>query len=273
MPTTILTGLPRSGTSMLCALLNQLPNAVAMTEPMSPGVGLSREALIQSVHEFLEASRERALEKGGFLTKTRRGVPVDNTTGGYPCSLRLRQDDTTLADVAVGKALSKDFHLFIKHPTLFTMLAEELSKSYSLFALIRNPLAVLASWQTVAFPIHDGRLSMVERYDPSISARIARWPDRIDRQVEILSWMFDVYALLNADQVLRYEDVTADPQRQLARMHDQIVPITHLITVEPIEHRYSSVDLKPLAEGLRRIAPQVRHFYPDFDEVLDRHAG
>jgi hypothetical protein len=273
MPTTILTGLPRSGTTLLCALLNQQPDAIAMAEPMMPRREWSKAQLFDAIHQFLAGSREKALKEGVFLTKTRSGVVVDNTVGAPSDSSNLRQGDGVRAYVSVDKPLSDDFHLFIKHPTLFTLFAEALSEFYSVYASVRHPLAVLCSWQTVDFAIYHGRQSMVEYYDPSLADRIARLPDRIDRQVETLSWMFDVYERLGHDRILRYEDMTADPEGQLSRIHGQIVPVTHPIKIETIESRYPLVDVKPVARALRRIAPQIRKFYPDFDADLDRYAG
>jgi hypothetical protein len=271
MSNIILTGLPRSGTTLLCALLNKLPNAIAMAEPMSPNPECSKEQLLNSIHAFLTESRTKALSEGVFLTKIRSGVSVDNTISMSPSSAMLRVGDSDKAYIDVGKCLSNDFNLFIKHPTLFTLLAEDLSKYYPLFASIRNPLAVLASWQTVAFSIRDGRQHMVETFDKALAARIAKIPDRIDRQVETLSWMFAVYERLGKDKIIRFEDLSSNTESQLSRIHDQIIPLNHPIPLEKIEDRYPQVDLKPLVQALRRIAPQIKNFYPDFDEELDRY--
>jgi hypothetical protein len=273
MPTILLGGIPRSGTTLLCALLNKLPNAIALAEPMDFGQVSSKEQLFKFISTFQEEARDKALKEGVFLTKTRSGVLVDNTVSASPASSQLRNGDAVKSYIPVGKNLSKDFNLFIKHPTLFTLFAEELSKSFSVYASIRHPLAVLASWQTVAFAVYEGRQAIVERFDASRAKRIARLPDRIDRQVEILSWMFGVCERLGHQRILRYEDVTSDPEGQLARIHDQIVPLNYPIKVETVESRYPFVDLKPLAKALRRIAPQVRNFYPDFDSDLDRYSS
>lgn len=272
MSNIILTGLPRSGTTLLCALLNKLPNAVAMAEPMSPNPEWSREQLLHSIHEFLLESRTKALNEGVFLTKIRSGVAVDNTISMPPSSKSLRVGDSNKAYIPVNKHLSKDFNLFIKHPTLFTLLAEELSRHFPLFATVRNPLAVLASWQTVAFSIRDGRQHMVETFDKALANKIASIPDRIDRQVETLSWMFAIYERLGNDKIIRFEDLSANTEYQLSRVHDQVVSLDYPIMIERIEDRYPQVDLKPLAQALRRIAPQIKSFYPDFDDELERYA-
>lgn len=249
-----------------------MPDTVAMTEPMEPGAGWSKEKLFEYIEQFQVEARQRALGEGVFLTKTRAGVAVDNLVSAPAGSSQLRKGDGVRSYVKVGKVLSRDFSLFIKHPTLFTLFAEELSKHYAVYASIRNPLAVLASWQTVDFPIYHGRQAMVERFDAALAKRIARLSERIDRQVEILSWMVAVYSRLGRERIIRYEDLIADTEGQLARMHISTVPVTHPIKKETIENRYKEVDLRPLATALRRIGPQVKEFYPDFDHDLDRYA-
>jgi hypothetical protein len=74
-------------------------------------------------------------------------------------------------DVVVGKTLSSNFHLFIKHPDRFSGRADHLVCRYRLF---RHPLAVLASWQTVDMAVRDDRLPLSERPHPDLRVRWTR---------------------------------------------------------------------------------------------------
>ena len=76
-----LTGLPRSGTTLTCHLLNKLPNSVALHEPMSPSAmaGLSAEAAVDQIEQFFDAQRKMVLEEGRALKDTEAGesTPVN----------------------------------------------------------------------------------------------------------------------------------------------------------------------------------------------------
>jgi len=270
---TLLTGLPRSGTTLLCALLNQMPNAIAMAEPLQVGEDWTAENIVLRLDQFLGGARVMALNEGVFLTKSRNGLVVDNTFDEPNGSVGLRKPQEILSYVSVGKKLSADFRLFIKHPALFTLFSGQLSNHYSIYASVRNPLAVLASWQTVDMPIYHGRQGMVERFDQLLAKTFAAIPDRIERQIEMLSWMFSKYERLGSDRVLRYEDVIADPVEQLSRLHDQVVPTTHQINIAPPHERYPNVDLQCLAKRLRRLTSRWVQFYPGIESELDRYAN
>ena len=82
--------------------------------------------------------------------------------------------------------MSDGFGLLIKHNALFAALLPRLVESFACLALVRNPLPVLASWQTVAFPVYRGRV-----------------PELI-----VLDWFFERFeANLPPEAIIRYEDL------------------------------------------------------------------
>jgi hypothetical protein len=252
--------------------LNELPDAIALVEPPMRLMSTSDPSqAINKIDVFITESRQRALKQGLMLTRSHAGAIPDNLFGPPDGTTTLRAGISEISLIPVGKALSEDFHLFIKHPGGFTALAAQLSERYPLFAFVRNPLAALASWQCVDIPPHYGRASGAERFDRSLSARLDLVEDRIERQVELLSWFLSVYGRLGADRVLRYEDLVADPAGTLARLHSRTGEFRRAISEYPIEERYPAVDFARLAAALRAIVPLARPFYPDFEDVLDRH--
>jgi hypothetical protein len=56
----VLTGLPRGGTTLTCRLLNQLPDTVALHEPIAPGRFVGAEddqAVLEGVERFFRRTR------------------------------------------------------------------------------------------------------------------------------------------------------------------------------------------------------------------------
>ncbi len=270
--TLLLTGLPRSGTTLSCALLNRLPNVLALSEPLMFGGLDTREEALATISGFLEGVRETALKDGVAPTKSDGDWMSDNFMEPPKPDGGLRKRSSTIRPMEIGKPLSPDFLLCIKEPGLFTALAEELANRYRLFALIRSPLSVLASWQTIDFPVQRGHLLGAERLDEDLRVRLGSIEDRLERQVELIAWFLSAYAKLPARRVLRYEDLILDPRSQLRPMVGRGRGVSqvdeHRITEQAPEDRYPGVDFQALARRLHRIAPLIERFYPGYGETL-----
>jgi hypothetical protein len=121
-----------------------------------------------------------------------------------------------VGEIAVGKPLSPDFVLVIKQCGGFTAVMEGLITRFPMFALVRNPVSVLGSWQSVPMPVRDGHVPLAERLNPSLAKGLAAIDDATDRQFYILDWFFGRFArMLPASSVVRYEDIVASGGRAL----------------------------------------------------------
>ena len=76
------------------------------------------------------------------------------------------------SEIAVEPPASPDFTLVIKHPVAFTALLPILIERFEVFAIVRNPLAVLASWESAPFLQREGRLGLRPVIAPEIAARL-----------------------------------------------------------------------------------------------------
>lgn len=227
MTTVLLTGLPRGGTTLACELLNRLPDARALDEPMRPAkllreaLGprgeLDRATIVSAIEAFAAGQRRSLLERGVAVTKHTGGsvvgAKVSDTLNPDGLRRRLREH----GEVFLGVPSSAGFTLAIKHPVAFTALLDTLVPAFPVVALVRNPLAVVASWETVPMPVRDGSPGLPPEAVGELGPRLAACSDRLDRQVELLAWFFDCYrATLPAARVVRYEDVVASGGAALA---------------------------------------------------------
>ncbi len=235
----LLTGIPRSGTTLACWLLNHLPNAVALVEPPM-GVRFwlgrwDRRQASASVRQFFMRVRKRIA--------ARRPVPSFHIDGEVPANTveerRMGVSRRRLArpgKVLMAKRLSAHFWLIVKHPAPFTALLSELTGHFSIYALVRNPLAVLASWNSVPLPVNRGHVPAAEWFDPSLRKTLSRIADRWERQLALLEWFFEIYRrTLPKTAILRYEDIVASGGRALS----VIVPEAAELNV-PLPNRNTS---------------------------------
>lgn len=235
----ILTGPPRSGTTLVCHLLNRLPQCVALHEPMRL-VGLRGVAahgeVAETVARFFAEMRGSLLTEGRAISKHVAGRVPDNPmsgkSGGGRRSLRrflihlprrlaggrrLRRSRAVQGVIQVDKPLEPDFLLALKHCGSFTAPLSSLNQRFPCFAIIRNPLSVLGSWNSIEFAPGRGRDFAAERLDPTLTRRLRSIRNRSERQLALLDWYYRRYmTLLPAERIVRYEKIVATGGRTLS---------------------------------------------------------
>ena len=65
-----------------------------------------------------------------------------------------------------ARGLPEAFTLVVKHNAAFAAGISVLAERFPTVAIVRHPLAVLASWQTVPHPVSQGRVPAGEHNDP-----------------------------------------------------------------------------------------------------------
>ena len=209
--TWLLTGLPRSGSSLCCRLAGEAPDTVALTEPIGEGLMdlADPNAAAARIEGFAREARARILREGLAPSLQVDGALVDDLVSTTPTA-GLRQARSRREDLRIVGPLSQGFRLVIKHNALFAALLGRLGRRFPCIGLVRNPVAVLASWRSVNLAVHEGRLPVGERLDPRLARALAAEPGVLARQVIIVDWFFQQFtAHLPARRIVRYEDVVA----------------------------------------------------------------
>src|SRR5687767_7958241 len=110
----LITGLPRSGTTLVVALLNRLDDVVALHEPMnfseSPLSGST--PYDSAIAPFLKQTRSQILKERRVRTRL-LGDGTDNPYGSERNERGLRTSKVKLGSMPIEKDLSEDFLLAI----------------------------------------------------------------------------------------------------------------------------------------------------------------
>lgn len=239
----VLTGLPRGGTTLACHLLNKLPDTVALHEPIPPGrfVGLeSEETLLDEVEQFYGKMRRMIRRRGvAFSKRIKEQVTDHDYRPDLESELRRREASgktrrkRSEKKVAIEKEVSRRFLLAIKQPGMFSGLLPVLTKRFSCYAIIRNPLPVLASWDSYDRSSREGRQPAAERYDEGLGLALDSIEDRIDRQLYLLSWFFERFEReLPGEHVIRYEEIMTSGGKALSAITPAALDLN-----EPLESR------------------------------------
>jgi hypothetical protein len=263
---TLLTGLPRSGTTLVCALLNELPDTVALVEPIAFEPDGNHDRALRQIEQFIDDARLRVIDTGEVTTRHIAGVIPDNLVD--PPGPGLRRFHSERGVIPLRKVVTPEFRLFVKHLGEFTAMSSTLAANHPLVAIVRNPLHLLAAWQTVDLPIRQGHLRSAECFSPKLAQALAIEDSPLRRQVILIEWMLKIYQEFPPERILRYEDLVEKPQRSLFCLGAQGDECSRLLQAYDPSERYPGADFVAFARELQTIAPLVSHFYPDFEAQL-----
>jgi hypothetical protein len=210
----ILTGPPRSGTTLSCFLLNKLENTVALHEPMNLKMFPSPAEGVRATRQFFIEMRESLLRNGTALAKVSGDKIPDNpftqAQGGK------RQSIVQKGQVHFDKPLTPDFRLVIKQNAHFSFLLPELLPHFTCYTIIRNPVSTIASWNSIQAPVSRGNLTVLKTLHPDLYKELESIPNLLQRQVRLAHELFLRYQQNPAVQIIRYEDIVDSGGKALA---------------------------------------------------------
>ena len=263
----LITGIPRSGTTLVCSLLNKVPDVVALHEPMDVwDFAKCRDAaaLASMIENFCVESR-RSLREQGFAISKHVGGEIRDNSAVDQAGGRVRK--TEHGKIFIDKPLSENFTLAIKHPLAFTALLKPLSSHFECFAMIRNPLATLASWNSLDWlKVKKGHAPIAEKLDADLARKLASESDAIERQIRIVEWSYLRYReLLKPEAVFKYEDLIATRARALARFFPSAENLDEDLVSKNLNIHYDRALMADLGERLLKREGPLWNFYSKAD--------
>jgi hypothetical protein len=276
----LITGIPRSGTTLVCSLLNKVPEVVALHEPMDVwdfAKCQDAAALAKTIENFCAEAR-RSLRAHGFAISKHVGGEIrDNAAGDQVDQAGSRSRRTEHGKIFIDKPLAENFTLAIKHPLAFTALLESLSKHFECFAVIRNPLATLASWNSLDWlKVKKGHAPIAEKLDPDLARKLGDESDAIERQILILEWSYDRYRrFLPNENAIKYEDLIATRARELARFFPAATELNEDLVSKNLNKYYDRSLMTDLGQRLLKREGPLWNFYSkcDVESLLTKIKG
>ena len=264
-PNILLTGLPRSGTTLSCHLLNRLPDTVALHEPMRVrdfATLDSHRAVCHSIARYCVEQRASLRASGRARSKQVAGAIPTNSHQTSATVAGLRLPVVHGGDLVVDKPLSDGFLLIIKHIAAFAAIVDEASKHFPVYAMVRNPLAILASWNSIDFGFRQGHAPAAERLDPALTARLNAIEDRFARQLALLSWFFEQFSRsLPAANILHYDSIIASEGRDLSLIQPAAATMAEPLQSHNTNPLYDREGTVRLGERLLRSEGAYWEFY------------
>ena len=219
-PDLIITGVPSAGATLVCRLLNRLPDVVAINEPEVLGELLDVEDAdlrYRSAVDYVTEVRQALAIRQGNAFRTRppglfsRIVKRQNYVSPPPQGLRL--DEVRGAE----QHLPPEFTVAVKSLNLFAIGLGTMTRHFRSCAVVRNPVAILSEWRAQSGLLREGRAPQIEKIDPCLTRKLHSAANGRERRVILLDWYFRRFAeSLESTAVHRYEDVIASNGGSLA---------------------------------------------------------
>jgi hypothetical protein len=255
----ILTGPPRSGTTLTCYLLNKIENTVALHEPMRLSMFENPEAALGAVFDFFKSSRDSLLHSGKALSRIAGDKIPDNPF--TDSKEGLRKSIVKKDWVEFDKPLTENFHLILKHNAHFTFLLPDLVNHFPCFAVIRNPVSVIASWNTIDAPVARGLLNVLPYLRPDLHKQLEKVQDLLDRQVLLLHFFFEEYLKNPEIQIIRYEDIITSGGSVLKEIVPEAAFFHEALNSKNNSKIYERVHPESIRERLEKFKGAYQRYY------------
>ena len=210
----LLTGIPRSGTSYLCATLHKITNCVAINEPYNMSIELNKTADPYPVVEYHLSTRSDILKKKSVQNKLCNGKVIEDT-------VLVEKFESYYPKVTVPNFLlcSKNTLGYLARLSLLQSILPDIP----IFACIRNPIDTIASWKQ-SFPhLEQGSFATQHVIGSKKDAYLSQWQKEqviaISKESRVAYRRAMLWAYLanwlwrnrNSITIIQYEDLVCYP--------------------------------------------------------------
>ena len=264
----LITGIPRSGTTLLTSTLSSSSQAVVFSEP-----------------EWLKNLRTQAPDATSFtqhlidqITELRVSVHTQQSIQlkssrfrkGQPANYYIRDDQGKISSDKSEKAVQLDPQLhnapfIIKSNAQFTACLKQLidTDCFKIHGIIRNPVAVLMSWRSLNIPVSQGNMKIAEKYNPEYLSYIQPAKTLLEKQVLMADWYFAEFHKHSSNiHVIKYEDLITNLQSIIIDqfgMDDAIIPDTNN---QNKSRHYDLLESNEIRACFLDIGVNYKHYYP-----------
>jgi hypothetical protein len=208
----LIAGIPRSGSTLLAALVDSLDNALCLGEPRElfiPPEAPSRAGYVASVLAALDSYREKALR--GEDIADRRNPDGSATTNymkaGPSGGVREFSPGEGVVDTS---GFRTGMLIAIKHNIPFLSVLPELAETgIPIIGVVRNPVHTLLSWHDTGLPVAAGYMPSAQAFWPELN-RLMAGSDTPEAGWAKIYNAFCVRLREAGCPIVKYEEVTAD---------------------------------------------------------------
>jgi len=266
----LLTGIPRSGTTLAGALIDSLPDTVCISEPpwhwhrASGGkldIGPDPDGSVFArwlVGDFV-AMRAKLLR--GETVQDRRAADAAPLTNYHDAGSAGAAASTTRHFSRSG--LSANFTLAVKHNGPYLTALQQLLELewFTVVAIVREPVAVIHSWRSLNLPVSRGRMHDAARCWPELEQATSHG-SVLERQVRIYDLICErLHRLRERIHIVPYEAMVEQPALLSQAIGATTACAPALISAP--SRRVPPEEQAIISAALRQYGSHYRLFYPE----------
>lgn len=262
----IITGIPRSGTTLITALIDSMPDTVALNEPTWQydwAVAHPDSAAVFADWLMRDFARTRQhLLKGEPIPERRRedGSAVTNYYRPDPDRPDLGHTFKVLPFTRPG--LTSDFTLAIKHNGLYLGCLRQIldTGAFRAVAILRHPVGVIASWNNVPIPLGEGKMPGAMMYWPQMNKLTGAPIDLLEKQVRMYDLVCHrLHNLRDRLQIITYEELVNHPGWLTGITGKQ--PVIAEGMIKKRDMVFYNENTRPIVEAFKRFGQYYKLFY------------
>jgi hypothetical protein len=264
----IVTGIPRGGTTLTAALLDNLTDFVCLSEPGWQAKWFfenkKADQLVRLIAKDFQSVRKKIIHSTPIIDKRNNdGSPVTNYFSTQRKGKRKDQK-ARLKRSIIFPIENPDFTLGMKHNAHYTGILPKLVKSdqFSIIAVIRHPVPTILSWMSLNLPISRGKLPAGEGVWAELKAITDSKEKLINKQARIYDLFCQRYLEFNNDiHLYKYEEIVEDPslfEKLTGKTYEKKLELTN-------QNRSKIYDFRKeekIIEAITRYAPHALKLYP-----------
>jgi hypothetical protein len=213
----IVTGIPRGGTTLTAALIDNLSNCVCLSEPGWQSKwfleGKKAGTLVKLITADFQDVRKKILNKEPIKDKRKAdGTPLTNYFQAPKNGVRQKDKKGGKRSI-VFPVENENFTLGMKHNAHYTSILPELiqSDNFSIIAIIRHPVPTILSWLSLDIPISRGQLPAGEEVWSELRNITMSKDKLLMKQIRIYDLFCQRYLDYSSHiHLIKYEDIVND---------------------------------------------------------------
>lgn len=267
----LITGIPRSGTTLCCHIVNQQAGFVALHEPINPAKLKASTSVFEDLCTQITALKEAIFAGSEF----EHGDKVGGLNISNPVAEKAdaqsgkRLHAAKRGKLSLPELAGKEINLVVKQNALFTAYLGELKQQFDTVCITRNPIDVLLSWWTIDLPVSRGRLPAGENNSKALAQTLASG-SIIERQIAIYEWFCESFHLQGAT-IVKYENIVDSDGKALLNAlhidggHYQTIAYKQRVFTEDIKSK-----LRKHKDALLKINTQGLYSLNDISDAIDK---
>lgn len=266
----LIVGVPRSGSTLLGALVDSLENAVCLSEPdelfISPDE-TDKEGYLNSIITALDSYREKVRAHEIIVDKRNPdGTPTTNYIQNTATQERFLKPER--GNIDTSKYSAENMLVAIKHNVPFLAVLPDLSAmQIPVVGVVRHPVPTILSWQETNLPVGQGWMPSAQAFWPALNRIMENSATRVEGWVRIYD-AFCQRLVEAAIPIVMYETVIQDAsvlERYVGRRSVRKVAVTHKDWRE-YEGFHTQLEIRSALAAHGRFATKL---YPDCTVSLE----